>query len=47
MDEGARGRDNETVGRRVTGKWGRRNELAFLLVELVTHRLAQSLKLPL
>jgi hypothetical protein len=42
-----RGRDKEALGRRVTGKSGGRNGPAFLFVELVTHRLAQSLELPL
>jgi hypothetical protein len=42
-----RGRDKEALGRRVTGKGSGSNGPAFLLVELVTHRLAQSLELAL
>jgi hypothetical protein len=45
--EARRGRDKEALGRRVTGRWDGINGPAFLLVELVTHRLAQSLELSL
>lgn len=45
--KGKGGRDKESLGRRVTAKRGGRNGPAFLLVELVTHRLAQSFELSL